>query len=84
MWELLWQLAIFFLGMNIGKVRASNTDITNRTSYMQDLLNRAYEERDEYRSIALSAENSAETWKRRYHNLIKITESEEKDQKVGS
>lgn len=70
MLELLWQLAIFFLGMSIGKVRATNTDITNQTSYMQELIDQAYIERDKYRMTAMAAENLAETWKRRYDGLL--------------
>jgi len=83
MLELLWQLAIFFLGMSIGKFRASNTDITDRTSYMQELLNQAYSERDKYRMSAISSEQEIESWKRRYDNLYKANKLEKEDQ-VGS
>ena len=81
MWELLWQLAVFFLGMSIGKARATNVDITNQTSYMQDLINEAYRERDKYRMAAISAEERAETWERRYDSLLDyIKEEENNDQ----
>lgn len=85
MWELLWQLAIFFLGISIGKVRATSTDITNQTSYMQNLINQAYEERENYRIIALNAEQEAESWKRRYDSLLEhIYSNEDEEEEVGS
>jgi len=80
--EFIWQLAIFFLGISIGKVRATNTDITDRTSYMQELINQAYKERDNYRMSAIALEQETESWKRRYYNLIEVMESEKED-KVG-
>ena len=70
MLEFIWQLAIFFLGISIGKVRATNTDITDRTSYMQELINQAYKERDNYRISAIALEQETESWKRRYDNLL--------------
>lgn len=79
MLELLWQLAIFFLGMNIGKLRASNTDITDRTSYIQELMNQAYVERDKYKMSAIASEQEVESWKRRYYSLLK-----DREEKVGS
>ena len=82
MWDLIWQLAVFFLGMSIGKVRATNTDITNQTAYMQDLIDEAYQKRDIMKDSWLQAEDKAETWERRYWNLWEsITEEEEE---VGS
>lgn len=85
MWELLWQLAIFFLGVSIGKVRATNTDITNQTSYMQDLINQAYTERDQYRLAVMAAEQETESWRRRYDSLLEyIYQGEEEEEEVGS
>ena len=82
MWDLIWQLAVFFLGMSIGKARATNTDITNQTAYMQDLIDEAYQKRDVMKDSWLQAEDKAETWERRYWNLWEsITEKEEE---VGS
>ena len=43
MWELIINLAFFVCGLGFGKARATNADITNRTSYMQDLIDEAYE-----------------------------------------
>lgn len=78
MLEVLWQLAIFFLGISIGKSRAENVDTVNKNKYMQDLINHAYEERDQYKIIALDAEQRAESWERRYRSL------EKKENQVGS
>lgn len=70
MWELVWQLAIFFLGVNIGKARVVNVDITNQISHMQDLLNEAHEERDKYKIALTYAEQRAESWERRYNAVL--------------
>lgn len=77
MWDLLWQLAVFFLGMSIGKVRATNTDITNQTKYMQDLIDEAYEKRDAMKALWLDSEDKAENWERRYWNLLEDIKEEE-------
>lgn len=79
MLDLLWQLAIFFLGISIGKTRATNMDITNQTSYMQDLIDQAYEERDAVRRMWIEAEERAESWERRFNNLMEDVYSEEKE-----
>lgn len=80
MWDLLWQLAVFFLGITIGKTRATNADITNQTAYMQDLINEAYRERDESLKVARMAEEKAESWERRYWALIEA----EQEEAIGS
>ena len=76
MLEILWQLAIFFLGINIGKSRAENIDVINKIKYMESLLNLAYEERDQYKMAAMASAQKAESWERRYISL--------KDEKIGS
>jgi len=72
MWELFWNLMIFFGGMTVGQIRATSTDIVDRTSHMQDLIDQAYEKRDLMKQQWLDAEEKAETWKRRYESLIPI------------
>ena len=72
MWELFWNLMIFFGGMTVGQIRATSTDIVDRTSHMQDLIDQAYEKRDLMKRQWLDAEEMAETWKRRYESLIPI------------
>jgi hypothetical protein len=76
-------LAAFASGIGIGKARATNADITNRTSYMQDLIDEAYEKRDAMKQHWLEAEEKAETWQRRYWSLFEL-EDEEEDEEVGS
>lgn len=83
MWEMILLLAAFACGIGIGKARATNADITNRTSYMQDLIDEAYEKRDAMKRNWLDAEEKAETWQRRYWALFEL-EYEEEDEEVGS
>jgi hypothetical protein len=75
--ELFWNLMIFFGGIAVGQLRATNADITNRTGYMQDLIDEAYEKRDAMKKQWLNAEEQIETWKRRYWDLIDELENEE-------
>ena len=77
MWEMLLLFAAFCGGIGICKARATNADITNRTSYMQDLIDEAYEKRDAMKKQWLDAEEQTETWKRRYWALIEELENEE-------
>jgi hypothetical protein len=77
MWELIINLAFFVCGLGFGKARATNADITNRTSYLQDLIDEAYEKRDAMKKQWLDAEEQTETWKRRYWALIEELENEE-------
>ena len=42
---------------------------------MDQEKSRAYEERDNFKSLWLDAEDKAETWKRRYENLASTTQS---------
>lgn len=79
MWEFFWNLMIFLGGMTVGQIRATNSDITNQTSYMQDLIDAAYLERDKAIHSQKYAEALAETWERRYWNLL-----EEEDEEIGS
>lgn len=58
MWDMLILLAAFCGGIGIGKARAINEDIANRTAYLQDVIHEANER--------------AETWKRRYESLISV------------
>ena len=74
MWELLLNLGSFLLGISIGKAKAVNVDIIKQTDYMQKLIDEAYESRDVMRSQLLDAEEKAETWERRYNNLLPLTQ----------
>lgn len=75
MWELLLNLGSFLLGISIGKAKAVNVDIIKQTDYMQKLIDEAYESRDAMRYQLLDAEEKAETWERRYNNLLPLTQA---------
>jgi hypothetical protein len=70
MWDLLLSLGSFIIGMSIGKAKAVNIDIIKQTDHMQSLIDEAYESRDAMKSLWLNAEEKAETWERRYNNLL--------------
>ena len=74
MWELLLNLGSFLLGMSIGKAKAINVDIVNQTEHMQKLIDEAYDSRDTMRALLLDAQEKAETWERRYNNLLPLTQ----------
>jgi hypothetical protein len=74
MLELLLNLGSFLLGISIGKAKAVNVDIIKQTDYMQKLIDEAYESRDTMRSLLLEAQEKAETWERRYNNLLPLTQ----------
>lgn len=76
MLELLLNFGSFMLGMAIGKAKAVNVDIIKQTEHMQNLIDEAYEKRDAMKHAWLDAEEKAETWQRRYWNLIDQEESE--------
>ena len=50
---------------------------------MQDLIDQAYEKRDHMKRMWLDAEEKAESWERRYYNLIEDISAEEESE-VGS
>jgi len=72
MWELFWNIIIFFSGIAVGQIRATNNNIVDRNNHMQDLVDQAYEKCDLMKQQWLDAEEKAETWKRRYESLIPI------------
>jgi len=76
--------AAFIGGITFGKAQAVNQDITKQTEYMQDLIDQAYEKRDHMKKMWLDAEEKAESWERRYYNLIEDIYSEEQEEQVGS
>ena len=72
MWELFWNIIIFFSGIAVGQIRATNNNIVDRNNHMQDLVDQAYEKCDLMKQQWLDAEEKSETWKRRYESLIPI------------
>ena len=75
MWDLLLNLGSFIIGMSVGKAKAVNIDIIKQTDHMQSLIDEAYESRDAMKSLWLNAEEKAETWERRYNNLLPTTQT---------
>ena len=74
MWDLLLNLGSFIIGMSIGKAKAVNIDIINQTEYMQNLIDESYESRDAMKYLLMEAQEKAETWERRYNNLLPLTQ----------
>jgi hypothetical protein len=74
MWELLLNLGSFLLGMSIGKAKAVNVDIIKQADHMQSLIDEAYASRDAMEYSLLQAQEKAETWERRYNNLLPLTQ----------
>ena len=83
MWDLFWNILIFISGITVGRVQGINKDIVAQTSHMQDLIDQAYEKRDHMKRMWLDAEEKAESWERRYYNLIEDISAEEESE-VGS
>jgi hypothetical protein len=75
MWDLILNLASFIIGMSVGNARATNIPESNRLTNLQDLLNESYEREQLMKDQWLQAEDKAETWKRRYDNLLPLTQS---------
>ena len=82
--ELFWNLICFFLGITVGQNRAVGIDITKRTEYMQNLIDRAYAERDEAKHNLDLANLKLDMWEQRYYALLDKLESEEEDGLTGS
>lgn len=76
--------AAFMGGIGFGKARAVNEDITKQTAYMQSLIDVAYEERDEMKAMYIEAQEQAETWRRRYENLVDDYYSLDEEEEIGS
>ena len=75
MWDLILNLASFIIGISVGTARATNVPESERLSNLQHLLNESYEREQLMRDHWLQAEDKAETWKRRYDNLLPLTQS---------
>jgi hypothetical protein len=74
MLDLFLNLASFIIGMSIGKAKAVNVDIIKQTDHMQSLIDEAYTSRDAMEYSLLQAQEKAETWERRYNNLLPLTQ----------
>ena len=74
MWDILLYLAYFLVGFSIGK---RSPESENKISNMCNQLNESQDAEHLFNSKWLDAENRAESWKRRYENLLLNTTSEE-------
>jgi hypothetical protein len=59
-------LELFFIVLSFAVGRWMGIDQAN---------NQVHEERDKFKSLWLDAEDKAETWKRRYNNLLPTTQT---------
>ena len=75
MWDLVLNLASFIIGISVGTARATRVPESNRLSNLQDQLNESYEREKLMKDYWIQAEDKAETWKRRYDNLLPLTQS---------
>lgn len=74
MWDILLYLAYFLVGFFIGK---RSPESENKISDMCNQLNESQDAEHLFHSKWLDAENRAESWKRRYENLLLNTTSKE-------
>ncbi|MGV2433151.1 MAG UNVERIFIED_CONTAM: hypothetical protein LVQ98_07825 [Rickettsiaceae bacterium] len=75
MWDLLLNLASFMIGISVGTARATKVPESTRLTNLQDQLNESFEREQLMRDQWLDAEDKAETWKRRYENLLPSTQT---------
>ena len=74
MWDILFYLVYFLVGFSIGK---RYPESENKISDMCNKLNESQDAEHLFHSKWLDAENRAESWKRRYDNLLLNTTSKE-------
>lgn len=77
MLDLFFYLICFGMGLAVGKNRAVNIDIVDRTEYMQKLIDRAYAERDKTKQELEFSLLKSDMWQQRYWNLLEELEREE-------
>jgi hypothetical protein len=84
MLDLFFYFICFGMGLAVGKNRAVNIDIVDRTEYMQKLIDRAYAERDKSKKDLDFANMQIDMWQARYFNLFEQLEEEENGFGSGS
>ena len=70
MFDILLNLGSFLVGMNVCSVRSSNVTESERLTNLQNLLNESYENEQLFKNKWMEAEQKAESWERRYNNLL--------------
>jgi len=73
--EIFFLALAFAIGSAVGTSRAKNAPESERLSNLQHLLNESYEREQLIKDQWLQAEDRAETWKRRYDNILPLTQS---------
>jgi hypothetical protein len=77
MWDILLNLGFFLAGISVGK---SSYTQQNNIAEVYNELNKSQDSEYLLHNNWMDAENRAETWKRRYDNLLLNTQTN-KDQK---
>jgi len=72
MWDVLLNLGFFLVGMTIGK---SSPESEKKLSDMYNKLNESQDSEQLLHSKWIDAELRAETWERRYKNLLPTTQT---------
>lgn len=70
MFDILLNLGSFLVGMNVGSIRSSNVTESERLISLQNSLNDSYENEQMFKNKWMEAEQKAESWERRYNNLL--------------
>jgi hypothetical protein len=70
MLELLWSIGIFLVGMTAGRY---SPVAENKFADLYQKLNESQDSEYLFHAKYIDAENRAETWKRRYENLLTNT-----------
>jgi hypothetical protein len=77
MWDVLWNLGFFLVGMTIGK---SSPESEGKVSDLYNKLNESQDAEHLFHAKWVDAENRAESWKRRYDNLLLNTQTSKEKQ----
>jgi len=78
--DLILTSLVLFIGVGLGRIQASNKNISNQFSNTKDIIDEIYEKQNVYKQLWIEAEQQAETWKRRYLSLV----PEDKESSIGS
>jgi hypothetical protein len=72
MWDMLLYLGYFLVGLTIGK---RSPELEGKVSDLYSKLNESQDAEHLFHTKWLDAENRAESWKRRYDNLLLNTQT---------
>jgi hypothetical protein len=77
MWDMLLYLGYFLVGLTIGK---RSPESEGKVSDLYSKLNESQDAEHLFHTKWLDAENRAESWKRRYDNLLLNTQTSKEQQ----